>query len=86
MNLLFSPQAWDDYLHWQQVDPKVVKKIHELIKDTLRNRHQGLGKPEPLKHTFVGFWSRRINSDHRMVYRIDGKTLEIAQLRYHYGE
>lgn len=86
MNLLFSPQAWDDYLHWQQVDKKVVKKIHDLIKDTLRSPHEGIGKPEPLKHAFAGFWSRRINSEHRMIYRIDGKTLEIAQLRYHYGE
>ena len=86
MNLLFSPQAWDDYLHWQQVDKKVVKKIHDLIKDPLRNPHEGIGKPEPLKHAFAGFWSRRINSEHRMIYRIDGRTLEIAQLRYHYGE
>ena len=86
MNLLFSPQAWDDYLHWQQVDKKVVKKIHDLIKDSMRNPYEGIGKPEPLKHAFAGFWSRRINSEHRMVYRIDGKTLEIAQLRYHYGE
>lgn len=86
MKLLFSPQAWDDYLYWQQVDKKTVRKIHDLIKDTMRNHHEGLGKPEPLKHAFAGFWSRRINSEHRMVYRIDGKTLEIAQLRYHYGE
>lgn len=86
MNLLFSPQAWDDYLQWQQVDPKVVKKIHHLIKDTMRNPYEGIGKPEPLKHAFAGFWSRRINSEHRMVYRIDGKTLEIAQLQYHYGQ
>jgi len=86
VNLLFSPQAWDDYLHWQQADKKIVKKIHDLIKETMRNPYEGIGKPEPLKHAFAGFWSRRINSEHRMVYRIDGRTLEIAQLRYHYGE
>ncbi len=59
------------------MDRRVVKKIHDLIKDTLQNHHQGIGKPEPLKRTFVGFWSRRIDSEHRMVYRIDGKIPEI---------
>jgi len=86
MNLLFSPQAWEDYLYWLQTDKKIVRKINELIKDTVRSRHEGIGKPEPLKHAFAGFWSRRINSEHRMVYRADETTLEIAQLRYHYGE
>lgn len=86
MNLLFAPQAWEDYLYWQQTDKRIARKINELIKDTERSHYEGLGKPEPLKYTFVGFWSRRINSEHRMIYRIDGNTLELAQLRYHYSE
>ena len=86
MNLLFSPQAWEEYLHWQQTDKKIVRKIHELIKDTSRSHYEGIGKPEPLKHAFSGFWSRRITSEHRMIYRVEGNTIEIAQLRYHYNE
>ncbi|MDL5046554.1 Txe/YoeB family addiction module toxin [Oscillatoria amoena NRMC-F 0135] len=86
MNILFSPQAWEDYLYWQQTDKKIVRKIHDLIKDTARSPYAGIGKPEPLKYTFAGFWSRRVNSEHRMVYRLAGNTLEIAQLRYHYTD
>jgi toxin YoeB len=86
VNILFAPQAWEDYLYWQHTDKKLLRKINELIKDTARSPYEGTGKPEPLKHTFAGFWSRRMNSEHRMVYRIDGNTLEIAQLRYHYTE
>ncbi len=84
MKLLFSNQAWADYLYWQEIDKKTVKKINELIKDVSRNAYQGIGKPEPLKHTFSGFWSRRISEEHRMVYRVEGGIIEIAQLRYHY--
>ena len=84
MNLLFSPQAWEDDLYWQQTDKKLVRRIHELIKDVSRSHYEGIGKPEPLKHALAGFWSRRITDEHRMVYRIKGQTIEIAQLRYHY--
>ncbi len=84
MNLLFSPQAWEDYQYWQQTDKKLLRKINELIKDTARNPFEGLGKPEQLRHALAGFWSRRISPEHRMVYRMSGQTLEIAQLRYHY--
>ena len=84
MNLLFSPQAWDDYLYWQKPDKKVVKKINELIQASSRLPYEGIGKPEPLRHAFTGFWSRRISPEHRMVYRIVGSTPEIVQLRYHY--
>jgi toxin YoeB len=84
MNLLFSPQGWDDYLHWQQSDKKIVRRIHELLRDTTRSPYEGIGKPELLKHALAGFWSRRITDEHRMVYRISGKNLEIAQLRFHY--
>ena len=84
MNLLFAPQAWEDYLYWQQTDKKMQKRVNELIRDTVRSPFEGIGKPEPLKHAFFGFWSRRISPEHRMVYRVVGETLEIAQLRYHY--
>ncbi len=84
MNLVFAPQAWEDYQHWVQTDRKLLKRINELIKDTVRSPYQGIGKPEPLRHALAGFWSRRITDEHRMVYRIVGKNLEIAQLRFHY--
>ena len=86
MNLLFSPHAWDDYQHWQQTDKKMIRRINELLKDTMRSPYEGLGKPEPLKHSLAGFWSRRITDEHRMVYRVAGETLEVAQLRYHYAK
>lgn len=84
MNLTFSPQAWEDYLFWQANDPKMVTRIHQLLKDILRNPHTGIGKPEPLKHAFRGYWSRRIDSEHRIVYRATEDGILIAQLRFHY--
>lgn len=84
MKILFSTQAWQDYLYWQETDKKMVKKIHELIKDITRSPFQGLGKPEPLKHAFSGFWSRRLSQEHRIVYRVERDVIELAQLRYHY--
>jgi toxin YoeB len=84
VNLVFAPQAWEDYQHWVQTDRKLLKRINELIKDTVRSPYQGIGKPEPLRHALAGFWSRRITDEHRMVYRMVGKNLEIAQLRFHY--
>ena len=84
MNLTFSPKAWDSYLHWQKTDKVIVKKIHILIKDIQRNPHEGIGKPEPLKHALSGFWSRRINDEHRIVYKVVDNNILIAQLRYHY--
>jgi toxin YoeB len=86
MNLVFSPQAWEDYQHWVQTDRKLVKRINELFKDAVRNPYSGIGKPEPLRHALSGFWSRRISDEHRMVYRMAGKNLEIAQLRFHYSK
>jgi toxin YoeB len=85
MNLVFAPQAWDDYLHWQQTDKKMVRRIHELLKDILRNPHDGIGKPEPLKHGFQGYWSRRMDAEHRLVYRVTSEGLLLAQMRYHYA-
>ena len=86
MNLVFSPQAWEDYQHWQQTDKKILKRINTLIKESLCTPHEGIGKPEPLRHTLAGFWSRRITDEHRMVYRITDQNLEIAQLRFHYAK
>lgn len=85
MNLLFSEKGWEDYLHWQKFDRKLLKRINDLLKDISRDDpYSGIGKPEPLKHAFSGFWSRRINDEHRLVYRVTNGTIEIAQARYHY--
>ncbi len=83
MKIIFSQTAWDEYQYWQQTDPKMVKRIHALIKEVSRDPYAGIGKPEPLKHALSGFWSRRINDEHRFVYRMTDQGLEIAQLRYH---
>ena len=82
--ILWHPSAWDDYVYWQQNDRKILVRINELIRDCRRNPRSGIGKPEPLKHALSGYWSRRINEEHRLVYTVDGKTLIIAQCRYHY--
>ena len=84
MNLTFAPQAWQDYQHWQATDKQIIERIHELIRDVLRNPHSGIGKPEPLRHALKGYWSRRITSEHRMVYQAVGGAILIAQLRHHY--
>lgn len=84
MRLIFADSAWDDYLHWQQHDRRMVERINRLIRETERESFAGIGKPEPLKHALAGYWSRRISDEHRMVYRIEGDALCIAQLRYHY--
>lgn len=85
MKLMFSSHAWDDYLYWQSTDKKVLKRINTLIKEIQRQPYEGIGKPEPLKHGLSGYWSRRINDEHRIIYRCEGEILMIAQLRYHYG-
>ena len=84
MKLIFSEKAWDDYLYWQTTDKKILKRINLLIKDIKRSPYEGIGKPEPLKHGLSGYWSRRINDEHRLVYKTQDKSLLIAQLRYHY--
>jgi len=83
MKVTFSDQAWEDYLYWQATDQKVLARIHELIKNVRRSPFSGIGKPEPLKHA-QGYWSRRINSEHRMVYKVVEGALFLAQIRYHY--
>jgi toxin YoeB len=84
MRLVFSQNAWEDYYYWQKTDTKIHRRINELIRDIQRNRYQGIGKPEPLRHNLAGYWSRRINSEHRIVYKIEGDAVLIAQVRYHY--
>jgi toxin YoeB len=84
MKLVFAEQAWEDYLHWQNSDRKLLKRINALIKETTRAPFSGTGKPEALKHALAGYWSRRITDEHRLVYKVDGDSLMIAQLRYHY--
>jgi toxin YoeB len=84
VKLIFAEQAWEDYLYWQKTDKKLVNRINTLIKHIMRDPFDGIGKPEPLKHALSGYWSRRINDVHRIVYKFDGEALLIAQLRYHY--
>jgi len=84
VKLIFPELAWEDYLYWQKLDKKLLQRINELIKEITRTPHTGTGKPEPLKHALSGYWSRRINDEHRIVYRVVEGSLLIAQLRYHY--
>jgi len=84
MNLIFSDHAWEEYLYWQATDPKLSARINTLIKDIKRSPFKGIGKPEALKHSFSGYWSRRINDEHRLVYKVTDDAILIAQLRYHY--
>ncbi len=83
MTLVWDEHAWNDYLWWQTEDRKVLRRINQLIEDMGRNGDDGLGKPEPLKHSY---WSRRITDEHRLVYKVAGDEIRIAACRYHYGE
>ena len=85
MELIWDPDAWNDY-HWQKTDEKILQRINELVKDTLRSPFKGIGKPELLKGNFSGCWSRRINDEHRLVYSIRDKRLHILQCRFHYDK
>ncbi len=76
--------AWEDYLYWQQTDKSMLKKINQLIKEISRSPYEGTGKPEPLKENLSGFWSRRINLEHRLVYKFEGDKVIMLQCRYHY--
>ena len=84
MKLTFSSLAWEQYLYWQATDKKILKRINLLIKDIKRQPFDGIGDPEPLKHNWTGYWSRRINREHRLVYKVKGEYVTIAQCRYHY--
>lgn len=83
-NILFSPEAWEEYQFWVATDAKMLERINDLIKDILRDPFKGIGKPEPLKGNLSGFWSRRITAEHRLVYAVERHTLKLAQCRYHY--
>ncbi|MFZ0932538.1 MAG: Txe/YoeB family addiction module toxin [Syntrophobacteraceae bacterium] len=84
MRLIFSEHAWEDCLYWQRTDRKVLDRINKLIREVQRTPFEGTGKPEPLKHGLSGYWSRRINDEHRIVYKVELDSILIAQLRHHY--
>ena len=84
MKVVCDEDAWHDYVYWRKADRKVVRRITALIKEIQRSPFEGIGKPEGLRHALAGYWSRRITDEHRIVYRIQGDQLQIAQLRYHY--
>ena len=84
MKLVFADEAWDDYLYWQKQDRRVVDRINKLIAETSRDPFEGIGKPEPLKHALAGFWSRRIDDVHRLVYAVDDADLAVIACKGHY--
>ena len=84
MTITFSENAGDDYLYWQKVDKKIVKKINKLIKEIQRTPFEGLGRPEKLRYDLAGYWSRRIDQEHRLVYQIDNNQILVYSCRFHY--
>ena len=84
MKIVFSKNAWEDYISWQKDDKKITKKINALIKEIMRTPFEGSGKPEPLKFDLAGFWSRRIDREHRLVYQAENNEIRIYSCRYHY--
>jgi toxin YoeB len=84
MRYVFVDESWEDYLYWQKNDIKVVTKINDLLKDIARNPFSGIGKPEPLKYKYKGFWSRRIDGEHRLIYQVRDTEILIAKCRFHY--
>ena len=86
MNKIWLDDAWDDYMYWQEQDRKTLRRINLLIKDIERNGNSGIGKPESLRHDYSGYWSRRIDDENRLVYRIDNGVIKIAQCKGHYDD
>jgi toxin YoeB len=84
MNFVFTELSWEDYLYWQKNDKQKLKRINELLKDIVRNPHEGIGKPEPQKFNYAGFWSRRIDEEHRLIYRVIDDEIQIVKCRFHY--
>ena len=84
MKFVFVDESWEDYFYWQKTDKKKLKKINELLKEIARNPFDGIGKPEPLKHKYAGFWSRRIDSEHRLIYKYNEEEILIAKCGFHY--
>jgi toxin YoeB len=86
MRIVFSKNSWEDYKSWQSEDKKMLRKINDLITDIQRSPHEGAGKPETLKYDLAGFWSRRIDREHRLVYQVIGEDILIYSCRYHYDK
>jgi toxin YoeB len=84
MKYIFVDESWEDYLYWQKTDKKNFKRINDLLKDLSGNPFSGLGKPEPLKHKYKGFWSRRIDKEHRLIYSVKDNKIHIAKCRFYY--
>ncbi len=84
MKYVFVDESWEDYLYWQKANKKNLKRINELIKDISRSPFSGIGKPEPLKHKYKGFWSRRIDEEHRLIYQVKDEEIRIVKCRFHY--
>jgi len=84
VKIIFSPQVWEDYLFWQEQDRKKLQRLNALIRECSRTPFEGTGKPEPLRGALSGWWSRRLDLEHRLVYRVTDEALLIAQCRYHY--
>ncbi len=85
MKVVWDEAGWDDYVRWQTQNRKVLRRINVLIKGIARNGNEGIGKPEPLKHGFHGYWSRRITHEHRLIYKFSSDEVRVAACRYHYG-
>ncbi len=86
MKYVFVEESWEDYLYWQHHNRKMLRRINDLLKDISRNPYTGIGKPEPLKHKYSGFWSRRIDEKHRLIYMVNENQILIAKCRFHYDE
>ena len=86
MRIVFSKNAWDDYTSWLHIDKKMLKKINDLIRDIQRTPHSGIGKPEPLKYDLAGYWSRRIDQEHRLVYQVKDNDIRIISCKYHFDK
>jgi len=86
MKYIFVDESWEDYLYWQKNDKKILFKINDLLKDIAINPCSGIGKPEPLKYKYKGYWSRRIDNEHRLIYRCKGDEIHIAKCRFHYDD
>jgi toxin YoeB len=84
MKFVFVAESWEDYLYWQKTDKKMLQKINSLLKDISRTPFEGIGKPEALKHKYRGFWSRRIDQEHRLIYKVTDTEILIAKCRFHY--
>jgi toxin YoeB len=84
MKIIFLSTGWEDYLYWQSTDKSILKKVNSIIKEIERTPFEGTGKPEPLKHNLAGWWSRRINLEHRLIYKVENEAIVVLQCRYHY--